>query len=196
MTDGHELPRVSGDRMRNPDTESIGARIEGLLEEIGASGDAKSSARAQELVRLLMSLYGAGLARMLDVVRTESAGPQAVLARFAQDGLVSSLLVLHELHPHPLETRIGAALTGLEPHLPPGMRLTVVEISETAVRLQAAVAPGSQSGVGHLRAAVERAIQEAAPEIDEVHIDGVGLNDPPLIQIQRRAPAVEAPGAR
>lgn len=193
MTSARELPS-GGDPAASPDAAAIGARIEGLLEEIRASGDARSSARAQELVRLLMSLYGAGLARMLGVVRTEGAGPQAVLDRFAQDGLISSLLVLHELHPDPVETRVHAALRGLEPHLPQPMRLTVVQISEAAVRLQVATPPNSSSGVGNLRASVERAIQEVAPEIAEIHIDG--LDEPRLIQIARPARPVEAPGSR
>lgn len=178
----------------NPDPEAIGAQLESLLQEMGALSDPAVSARAQELVRLLMSLYGAGLSRMLDVVRTEGGGTQAVLDRFAGDGLIASLLVLHDLHPHAVETRVRRALEGLQPHLPPAMTLTLMDVEEDTVRLRVTSAPETQGGAANLRASVERAIQEAAPEIASVRIDGIDGGG--LIQITRRPAVPEASGAQ
>jgi hypothetical protein len=171
----------------NPDPATIGAEIESLTLKVGALSDSHARECAQELVRLLMSLYGAGLSRMLDVIRTESGGPQAVLERFADDGLIGSLLVLHDLHPHSLGTRVARAVAALQPYLPGQMMLTVLSVSDETVRLRVAPRPSSQSGVDSLRASLERAIQEVAPEVGAIEIDG--LETGALIQIVRRSAA-------
>src|SRR5687767_13510815 len=117
------------------DPAAIGVQIENLIAKMGAADDTQSAAEAQELVRLLMSLYGAGLSRMLDIVRTEVGGPQAVLDRLGNDPLVASLLVLHDLHPQPIDVRIKVALAGLTPHLPI-QTLTVLSANSNSVHVR------------------------------------------------------------
>jgi hypothetical protein len=169
--------------MSDVDAAAIGAEIESLIRKMGALGDSHTTDQAQELVRLLMSLYGAGLSRVLDIVRTEAGGPQAVLERFAIDPLLASLLVLHDLHPHPLDVRVERALNGLRPHLPAHTHLTLVAAGGDSVRVTVAQSTAGQAQAGgSIRLAIERAIQEVAPEIGAIHIDGL---DDPLIQIVR-----------
>jgi hypothetical protein len=169
------------------DPAAAGIALEGLLLEIEAGDDAAAKTHAQALVRLLMSLYGAGLSRMLDVVRTEHGGPAAVLNRFAGDGLIANLLVLHDLHPHPVHHRVTTAIAALQPHLPPHICLTVVGVTADTVRLRAESSGPALPGA-HLRASVERAVQEAAPEIATIHIEGLPNGDG-LIQILRSSTA-------
>jgi hypothetical protein len=171
--------------MSRLDPAAIGSEIERLVQEVSELGDTRATERVQELVRLLMSLYGAGLARALDIVRTERGGPDAVLGRFATDPLLASLLVLHDLHPHPVDARVERALKGLEPHLPAQTQLTLVSVDDTSVHVRVDRAGnGDARGGGNTRLAIERAIQEAAPEIGTIHIDGL---DEALIQILRSA---------
>ena len=47
---------------------AAGDRIEGLLQELGSVADPRVRANAEELVRLLMELYGSALARILEIV--------------------------------------------------------------------------------------------------------------------------------
>jgi hypothetical protein len=177
--------------MSHVDPATIGAEIESLIRKMGEPGDSRATAQAQELVRLVMSLYGAGLSRVLEIVRTEGGGPHAVLERFATDPLLASLLVLHELHPHPIDIRVERALTGLGPHLPAHTHLTLVAADSASVHVRVDRPAGvqAQSG-GHVRLAIERAIQEAAPEIGSIHIDGL---EDALIQIVRPAKDPAAP---
>lgn len=165
------------------DPAAIGVQIENLIAKMGTGGDAQSSAQAQELVRLLMSLYGAGLSRMLDIVRTEAGGPQAVLDRLGNDPLVASLLVLHDLHPHPIDVRVKMALAALTPHLPVQTQLTVLSANSDSVQVRVDRPTSAPMPSGGIRLAIERAIQEAAPEVVAVEIDGL---EEPLIQIVRR----------
>ena len=171
------------------DPATIGAEIEHLIQRLGALGESQAKSEAQELVRLLLSLYGAGLSRMLSVIRTEGGGPQAVLERFAEDGLIASLLVLHDLHPHPLERRVEHAIRSLQSHLPPHVTLNLVAVTHDTVRVRATFpSAGGGSLPGSFRAAIERAIQEAAPEITAIEVEGMdGGPTGALIQIVRRS---------
>jgi hypothetical protein len=173
------------------DAAALTAQIEQHIERLEALGDSAAKAEAQSLVRRLLSLYGTGLSRMLDIVRTERAGPEATFERFAADPLVASLLVLHDLHPVPVERRLERCLMALQPHLPPETTPRVVSVDGDAVRIlfeHHGPAVAAKSG---LRDAIERAIREAAPEIATISIEGIAYAQEPLIQIIRRpAPAV------
>jgi hypothetical protein len=50
------------------DLRKVGDRIEALLQELGRSADPRLRANSEELVRLLMDLYGAALARVLEII--------------------------------------------------------------------------------------------------------------------------------
>jgi len=78
-----------------------GERIAQLIEDLGEMAGAPVGQRVEELVRRLMHLYGTGLASLLRILG--SALPQglddATRARLRGDELLSSLLVLHGIHP-------------------------------------------------------------------------------------------------
>jgi hypothetical protein len=57
----------------------VADRIETLVQEFGTFADPRVREKAEELVRLLMDLYGTGLARVLEIVaETDGAGGAAV----------------------------------------------------------------------------------------------------------------------
>src|SRR3954453_7254744 len=88
--------------------EGLAGRIEELLEHIEADGGPAVAHAAEELVRVLMRFYGAGLEQ---VVATVAAGAgETMVHRLAADPLVAGLLALHDLHPVPVEQRLGFAL--------------------------------------------------------------------------------------
>lgn len=87
--------------MRTGDPVRVAAEIEAIVRRLGAPDAGPESAEARQLLDLVMSFYGAGLRRMLDIIRTERRGPDAALERCAADPLVASLLALHDLEPHP-----------------------------------------------------------------------------------------------
>ena len=49
-------------------------------------------------MRLVTELYGSGLARILELAE-QATGPADLVARMADDEVVGSLLVVHDLHP-------------------------------------------------------------------------------------------------
>lgn len=91
-------------------------RIAQLIEDLGAMAGAPVRQRAEELVSRLVHLYGEGLRRLMQILgptgadgpgqgrledRLEDRREDRLRARLRADALVSSLLVLHDLHPDP-----------------------------------------------------------------------------------------------
>ena len=164
---------------------AVSDRIETLLAEVRALGDPRARETAEELVRLLAELYGAGLERMLAIV--DEAGAGELFDRFAQDDLVASLMILHGLHPQDAASRIAAALDRVRPFLGShggDVRLLGVEDGVVRLRLEGNC-HGCPSSTVTMKLAIERAIEEAAPEVARIEVEGVAVPEaaPAVVQI-------------
>jgi Fe-S cluster biogenesis protein NfuA/nitrite reductase/ring-hydroxylating ferredoxin subunit len=152
---------------------AAGDRIEGLLQELGSVADPRVRANAEELVRLLMELYGSALARILEIV--DDTGPAVeIYDRLAADDLVASLLVLHGLHPLNVETRIALALDRVRPYLGShGGDVKLLGVQEGVVHLRLeGSCHGCPSSTVTMKLAIEKAIEEAAPEVIRIEVEG------------------------
>jgi Fe-S cluster biogenesis protein NfuA len=173
------------------DLRAVGLRIEELLGQIRSAGDPATAETAEEIVRLVVELYGAGLERTVEL-----AGPE-VLGRLVEDELVASLLVLHGLHPKDLETRVVEALDQVRPYLGShagGVELLGVE-PEGVVRLRLeGSCDGCPSSTQTVKLAIERAIEEAAPEVTRVEVENLTREQAPqLLQIRTMRPEWQEP---
>ena len=156
-----------------PDARVAGERIAVLLEEIRSISDARVQARAEELVRLLMELYGAGIERLLRAAEDAAGGSAALTARVSNDELVSSLLALHGLHPVPIEDRVRRGIDKVRPYLGShggDVELVRIENGEAVLRLKGSC-NGCPSSALTMRGAIEGAIEEAAPEIVAIRVE-------------------------
>ena len=160
---------------------AIGDRIEALLDQLRVSADPRTFDQAEELLRLVTELYGAGLARVVELVQVEAPELLTVLV---DDELLGSLLVVHGLHPddlaarveRPRWTRCGPSCSG---H---GGDVELLELDEAvgAVHLRLlGSCDGCPSSAVTLRTAVERAIAEAAPEIVTIDVEEPNAPDAP-----------------
>jgi hypothetical protein len=121
------------------------------------------------LVRALLDLHAAGLARVLELASQAGEPGRDLVARLGQDGLVSNLLVLHGLHPVPLAERVAGALDRVRPRLRAwGADVELVEAAGEVVRARLR---GNPSDGPALRAAVEEAILEAAPDVQLLSLE-------------------------
>lgn len=151
---------------------TAGDRIQALL-DASAAGGAAARDRAEQLVREVTDLYGAGLDRLMGLALR--AAPEMVDELVADD-LVASLLVVHGLHPHPVERRITDALDTVRPYL--GSHGGDVHLLEVAgdpgnhtVRLQfSGSCKSCPSSAVTLELAVEDAVRAAAPEISSIEV--------------------------
>jgi hypothetical protein len=143
------------------------ARIGALVSELDAlEGRARTAAR--ELVAAVLELHRSGLETLFAQI-AESPGARAACL---EDPLVSSLLVLHDLHPVPLEARVRRALDEARARLGEGASLELVSLQEARIRVRI-TAPGRSSTAA--RQLVEEAICRVAPDSVEVLVvDGQG----------------------
>ena len=147
----------------------VGDRVEALLGEFREAGDGASTERAEELVRLLVELYGSGLERLMELV-TEKDG--ALVDRIVEDQLLASLLVLHGLHPVPVERRVNEALEKVQKYAGPVNLLGFDD--DGVVHLELEHSPqGCPSTAVTVKNAVEKAVLDAAPELAGVVLEGI-----------------------
>jgi len=152
---------------------AAGARIEVLL-DASSSGGVVARERAEELVRIVADLYGAGLGRVLELMYDLGRLDDEALAVLAADELVSSLLLVHGLHPYDVTTRVENALDSVRPYLGThGGDVELLEVTdEGVVRLRLlGSCDGCASSSVTLSLAVEGAIEAAAPEIISIEVD-------------------------
>src|SRR5437879_613122 len=180
----------------------VGDRIEMLLGELRSMASPEVGGKVEEVVGLLVELYGAGLERILEVVNedADTAGP--LLKRFTDDKFIESLLVLHGIHPVDVDTRIEAALDQARPYLGShagGVEYLGVDENGVAHLKLEGSCHGCPSSTVTVKLTLEQAIAEAAPEVMRVEVEGVAEAptgpSPSLIQIQTRPGAGSNSGA-
>jgi Fe-S cluster biogenesis protein NfuA/nitrite reductase/ring-hydroxylating ferredoxin subunit len=157
-------------------------RMEALLGEIETLSDPNARAKAAEVVGVLLELYGEGLARMMEVV-AEGEERERAFDAFAEDELVSHLLLLHGLHPLDLETRVVRALEEVRPYLLShggNVELLGVEEGVARLRMQGSCS-GCPSSTVTLKLAIEEAIQKTAPDLERIQAEGVAEEPRPTI---------------
>ena len=158
----------------SPDVPGQMLRIRELISALSTVEDPARSA-ARELVRAILQVHRAALARLLGAMDRNSSGYAACLA----DDLVASLLALHDLHPDPFAVRVERALAQVRTDLQGGASIELVSADERRVRVRV-VAPGAN--LAGARRAVHEALCRAAPDCDAVGIeDGDGRLTLPLV---------------
>ncbi|GAA1513620.1 NifU family protein [Sphaerisporangium rubeum] len=167
---------------------ATGERVETLIDELGRLAGPAARSTAEDLVRALGDLYGAGLERVMEiVVDGEAAG---VLRRLTEDEVVSGLLVLHDLHPLGTAERVRAALDRVRPMLglhDGGVELLGVSV-DGVVRLRlVGGCDGCASSQATVTGGIERAVRQSAPEVTRLEVEGLP-DDSGLLWIRNRPP--------
>ena len=157
---------------RADDFHAVGERINALI-DASASGGVVARERAEELVRLVADLYGAGLERLLTMLHELGRLDDEALAALAADDLVAGLLLVHDLHPYDVTTRVEQALDNVRPYLGShGGDVELLAVSDDVVRLRLlGSCDGCPSSSVTLKLAVEGAIEAAAPEITAIEVE-------------------------
>ncbi len=167
------------------------ADVERLLADLEALPDPFARQTATAAVQGVVELYGAGLERIVEEIAARDDGE--VAAALAGDELVAHLLLMHGLHPVPLEDRVSEALDSVRPYLEShggSLKLLGIEGSAVRLRLQGSCS-GCPSSSITLKLAIENAIRKSAPEIEEVIAEEPPAS--PLLQIEVTPPAPAAP---
>jgi Fe-S cluster biogenesis protein NfuA len=134
-------------------------RIEELVRRLAEIPDPESRETAHEMMEAILELHGSGLERMMEIVFDQGDAGKAAVRRFAADELVASLLLLHDLHPDDIETRVRRALSKTHGDA------ELVSVFEGVVRVRLV------GGTHGSRDSVEALVRDAAPDLAELVIE-------------------------
>ena len=154
-----------------------GRRIQELVEKINAMPDPAARRMLQECLESVLSFYGHGLSRVMDLVDKDGGKIREVLLN---DPGVRSLLLIHGLHPDPLEKRLHAALEKVRPYMKShggDVELLSLEDDFARLRLEGHCKTCPSSTVT-LELAVRAALEEACPDLQGFEVEGIKTDDP------------------
>jgi Fe-S cluster biogenesis protein NfuA/nitrite reductase/ring-hydroxylating ferredoxin subunit len=179
--------------------EQAVARVEELQSRLQQTADPATRELADELVSAVLEMYGAGLERIVTgLVEAGEPGEQIALS-LAEDPLVAMLLLIHDLHPIPLEQRVQAALDSVRPYMEShggSVELLGVDRGVARIHLRGSCSDCSASALT-LELAIKQALEEAAPDLEGLEVLGVApqsMDGPGLPMVTGSAPTgIELP---
>lgn len=159
----------------------IQARVgqaEALLAQVEALTDPGARKLAMATIQILLELYGEGLARVVAHAARHSS--DALLRAYAEDELISHLLLLHDLHPATVEERIQQALDEVRPYMEShGGSVELLGVTEGMAHLRLlGSCSGCPSSAQTLQLRVEQAIEQYAPDLLGLQVEGLSATSP------------------
>jgi Fe-S cluster biogenesis protein NfuA/nitrite reductase/ring-hydroxylating ferredoxin subunit len=150
--------------------EQLIARVQELTGRLEDLEDASCRELAEELTGAVVQMYGAGLERIVELIEDEETRD-----RLAGDELVAGLLMIHDLYPVPLEERVMAALDSVRPYMEShGGNIELLGFEDGVVKLRLEGSCKScRASSSTLELAVRQALQEAAPDLLGMDVEGV-----------------------
>lgn len=156
-------------------SEQLVERVQELQGRLELSGDSATRAVAEELVAAIVQMYGAGLQRIVGSLMDAGAAGERVAGSLAEDPLVATLLLIHDLHPIPLEERVTDALDSVRPYMEShggNVELLSLEHGVARIHLRGSCSDCSASAVT-LELAIKQALEEAAPDLEGLEVEGM-----------------------
>src|SRR6478735_585873 len=155
--------------------EQLVERVQDLQLRLAAVGDVATQQLAEELVSAIVQMYGAGLEQILDVLFAAEEEGARLAMTMADDPLVATLFMIHDLHPVPLADRVDRALEHVRPYMEShggNVELLSLQDGVARLRLEGSCSDCSASAVT-LELAIKQALEQAAPDLDGLEVEGV-----------------------
>ncbi len=179
--------------------EELLGRVQELQEALDAAADGPVRRLGEELIAAVVQMYGSGLQRILEALFAAGEDGERIAVSLADDALVSTLLLIHDLHPVPLEERVQVALASVRPYMEShggNVELLALERGIARIHLQGSCSDCSASTVT-LELAIKQALEDAAPDLDGLEVVGVApqtMGDTGLPMVTGSAPTgIELP---
>ncbi len=155
--------------------EALLGRVQELQEALEAAGDSAPPELLEELLGSVVQMYGAGLERILGAMHDAGEGGQRIAAGLAEDPLLATLLLIHDLHPVPLGDRVQSALDSVRPYMEShggNVELLSLQDGVARIHLRGSCSDCSASSVT-LELAIKQALEEAAPDLAGLQVEGM-----------------------
>ncbi len=172
-------------------------RVEQLSAAIDATADPFLRGTVDELVSAIIELYGEGLTRIVRELAEQ--GEEGLLLRLAGDGVIGSLMLIHDLYPVPLEARVEEALASVRPYMEShGGDVHLLRLTDGVAYLElVGHCHGCPASAATLELAIKEALEEAAPDLLGLEVEGVAEPKPvrkPLAMAATAPAPAGAPG--
>jgi Fe-S cluster biogenesis protein NfuA/nitrite reductase/ring-hydroxylating ferredoxin subunit len=149
--------------------EQLIARVQELTGRLEDLDDPACRNLAEELTSAVVQMYGAGLERIVELA---DAGTRDEMSK---DSLVAGLLMIHDLYPVPIEERVMQALDTVRPYMEShggNVELLGIEDGIAKLRLEGSC-KSCRASSSTLELAVRQALEEAAPDLLGMDVEGV-----------------------
>jgi hypothetical protein len=139
-----------------------------LIEELEGSREPKAVEPARALLRAVLAVHESGLRALLAGLHAAAGSEGAAWLRAAcSEPSVSSLLLMHDLHPAPLAQRVQRALDQANATAlgDASAELIAIDGQQVSVEVRTGRSDGASAGAGtRLRARIEALMVEHAPD--------------------------------
>jgi hypothetical protein len=170
------------------DLQARSAEIDEQARLIEKCADPATRNAALGLLRSIMELHESALQEILQIIAQKCTDPGSILDAFGKRPLIHSVLILHDLHPHPLETRVVHALEELQPKLRRNnAEARLIGIDEGVVRVFIEAHDLHGTKCDTLKATVEKALIDAAPDA-QIRVESAPEPEPGFVPLEALRP--------
>ncbi len=165
-----------------PPAEELFERVQLLQDRLESLPDDSARRLAEELVAAVVQMYGAGLERMVGSLHGSGEPGQRIALELAEDPFIATLLLIHDLHPLSLEQRVQQALDSVRPYMEShggNVELLSLHSGVARIHLRGSCSDCSASSVT-LELAVKQALEEVAPDLEGLEVEGMAPQMPGL----------------
>jgi Fe-S cluster biogenesis protein NfuA/nitrite reductase/ring-hydroxylating ferredoxin subunit len=171
-------------------------RLRGLSDRVEAIEDPAAREAAEQLVAAVLEMHGAGLARIGEVLDEAGEAGEEAKRKLLDDGVVASLLLIHDLYPVSLEERAREALEEVRPYMDShGGDVELLGVQDGVVRLRLkGSCDGCPASASTLELAIKEALEKAVPDMLGLEVEGVVETTPPPATSGPALPVIQANG--
>jgi Fe-S cluster biogenesis protein NfuA/nitrite reductase/ring-hydroxylating ferredoxin subunit len=174
-------PGTRGDTApQRPDPQERSRKLQQLLQQAAELRDPVARALVHECFQSLLSFYGDGLARLMEVVHACGPAGETFLEELIKEPTIRALLLIHGLHPLPLETRLRQAVERIRPYMEShggNVELLSLENDFARLRLQGSCKSCPSSSVT-MELALRHAIEDLCPDLLGFEVEGASQTPP------------------
>ena len=155
------------------DAEEMLGQLSSLVGELEQYPDTEAREKALDLVQIIVKLHGEALRRILATFESLPMKSD-IYARMLGDEVIRAILIVHDLLPEELETRVAKAIEGLRPFLiSQGCDVKLLGVDDGRARLRLMRSGKGAPPVAALKLEIEKVLDVAAPDLLGIDIEGI-----------------------
>ena len=171
---------VNGHKEDQIDLNEQSRYIQQLIEEIEEWPDKGAQELMNECLQEVLKFYGLSIGGMMSIIGKSANGASTqVYNDLITDNVVSNLLLIHDLHPLDLKTRLYQALEKVKPYMDShGGSVEIVSLENNVAHLKlSGSCKGCPSSSSTLELGIRQAVEELCPDLVGLEVEGIVAPD-------------------